>query len=333
MRLLVSPLQYVNLSRISVRLQSFDVTLPVKMKQIKGSRWAPELQCWHKPYTTEAWGSLKTIFKECEIIKETLPAEKSKALIPGNSTKVGQKPLWEEPKPSLSALPNAKGTLISPHADIAYPTHAISVNLFPMDKALICLYVPPDLVPEHLYVVKSMHGRRWEPQWKVWTLPYTQLTLRFLQKYFDARILKWAFTPSDNIPERIDAPMPERKPQQLVVPAQYEAAVVALEQVLILKRYSWRTVKSYKNCFRQFIKHYDNIKPSQITRKQINDYLTMLIKERKISVSQQGQGLPDLQPEKERLFIRSGKGNKDRCTLFLKKTGNTCNNIWSFTNP
>ena len=391
MRLIISPLQYDNLSRISVRLQSFDGTLPVKMKQIKGSRWAPELQCWHIPYTTEAWGSLKTIFKECEIVNETLPTETPQALKPGNSTTAGQKPLWEEPKPPLSALPNGKGTLISPHTDIAYPTHAISVNLFPMDKALICLYVPPDLVPEHLSVVKSMHGRRWEPQWKVWTLPYTKLTLRFLQKYFDARILQWAFTPSDNIPERIDAPSPERKPQQLVVPAQYEAAVIALEQVLILKRYSWRTVKSYKNCFRQFIKHHDSLKPSQITRKQINDYLTMLIKERKISVSHQGQvmsaikmfyasvleqedkikglfqpkkpqklpnvlleeevtallravdnpkhrcllmliysaglrlgevialRLPDLQPEKERLFIRSGKGNKDRCTLLSEK--------------
>ena len=29
--------------------------------------------------------------------------------------------------------------------------------------------------------------------------------------------------------------------------------------------------------------------------------------------------LPDLQPEKERLFVRSGKGNKDRCTLLSEK--------------
>jgi hypothetical protein len=74
----------------------------------------------------------------------------------------------EEPKPPLSPLPNGKGTAITPHADIAYPANAISVNLFPLDNALLCLYVPPDLVPEHLSVVKSMHGRRWEPQLKVW---------------------------------------------------------------------------------------------------------------------------------------------------------------------
>lgn len=358
------------------------------MKQIIGSRWAPELNCWHIPYTPEAWASLKSVFKGCEIVKTEGATGLYKTSKPLDHSK---RQLLEEPKAPRAPLPNGKGTAITPHDDIAYPTHAISVNLFPLDKALLCLYVPPELVPEHLPVIKSMHGRRWEPQCKVWTVPYTKLTLRFLQKYFDARVLQWAFTPVEDIPERLDAPLPERKMQPTVVPARYEAAVTALEQVLILKRYSWRTVKSYKNCFRQFIKHYGSIKPSQITRKQINDYLTMLIKERNISVSNQGQlmsaikmfyasvidqedkikglfqpkrpqklpkvlteeevsallravgnlkhrcllmliysgglrlgeiialRLPDLQPEKERLFIRSGKGNKDRCTLLSEK--------------
>ena len=391
MRLLIAPLQYDNLSRISVRHNEFDSTMPSRMKQIIGSRWAPELNCWHIPYTSEAWGSLKSIFKECEIVKAEGATSLYKTPKPESGPSVGTSLNVEEPRHPLSPLPNGKGTAITPHPDIAYPANAISVNLFPLDKALLCLYVPPELVPEHLSVVKSMHGRRWEPQWKVWTVPYTKLTLRFLQKYFDTRVLQWAFTPADDIPERLDAPMPERKPQPTVAPARYEAAVTALEQVLILKRYSWRTVKSYKNCFRQFIKHYDSFKPSEITRKQINDYLTMLIKERNISVSQQGQvmsaikmfyasvidqedkikglfqpkkpqklpkvlteeevsallrsvdnlkhrcilmliysgglrlgelialRLPDLQPEKERLFVRSGKGNKDRCTLLSEK--------------
>lgn len=289
MRLLIAPLQYDNLSRISIRQLAFDSTMPGRMKGIQGSRWAPELNCWHIPYTTEAWGSLKSIFKEYEIVKAEGTTNFFKTKIPGNDQIKGNYRLMEESKPQLSSKPNGKGTAISPHPEILYPEAKISVNLFPLDKAIICLYVPPDLVPEHLTKVKSMHGRRWEPQWKVWTVPYTKLTIRFLHKYFDARVLQWAFTPSDEIPERIKAPMPERIPQPTVTPARFEAAVVALEEVLTLKRYSWRTIKSYKNCFRQFIKHYDEIKPRQIARKQINDYLLMLIKECKISVSHQSQ--------------------------------------------
>ena len=72
-------------------------------------------------------------------------------------------------------------------------------------------------------------------------------------------------------------------------PARYEAAVVALEECLLLKRYSWRTIKSYKNCFRQFIRYYDEVKPSQITPHQINHYLLQQIKDRNISVSYQNQ--------------------------------------------
>ena len=41
------------------------------------------------------------------------------------------------------------------------------------------------------------------------------------------------------------------------------------------------TVKAYKNCFRQFIRHYDEIKPRQLTRKHIDDYIVGLIRKKR----------------------------------------------------
>ena len=55
----------------------------------------------------------------------------------------------------------------------------------------------------------------------------------------------------------------------------------------MLKRYSWRTIKSYKNCFRRFIRYYDDIKPSQLTRAQIDAYIVHLIKTKNITESHQ----------------------------------------------
>ena len=240
---------------------------------------------------------------------------------------------------------------------------------------------------------------------KVWEVPYTKLTLRFFEQYFPPRVLQWSFQSADNIPERLPEPeRPQRMPEK-VVPARYEAAIIALEQVLTLKRYSWRTIKSYKNCFRQFIRHYDDIKPSRITRQQINDYLTLLIRERHISVSHQSQimsaikmfygsvidqpetvrglfqpkpiqklpqvfleeevaallravdnpkhrcilmlvysaglrlgeainmRLTDLQPEQNRLFVRGGKGKKDRCTILSPKVWEHLKNYIHLYNP
>ena len=176
--------------------------------------------------------------------------------------------------------------------------------------------------------------------------------------------------------------------------AQYEAAVTALEQTLLLRRLATETIKSYKNCFRQFIIYYNDTKPSLLTRKQIDNYIVYRIKKGRFSESQQNQVLSalkwfyaetvqqeqkveniirpknpqklphvftqsevtsllnaltnikhkcilaliysaglrlgettrltvwDLQPEKGRLFIRAGKGKKDRYTILSP-------NVWA----
>lgn len=108
-----------------------------------------------------------------------------------------------------------------------------------------------------------------------WEVPYTQLTLRFLRKYFDG-VLRWDFVPDEGVPERLpeqENNNPNRQHKEDLRPARYEAAVTDLEQCLTLKRYSWRTIKSYKNSLRRFIRFYDDTKPSLLTRKQINAYI------------------------------------------------------------
>lgn len=127
------------------------------------------------------------------------------------------------------------------------------------------------------------------------------MSQRGKQEYLPG-IVGWRFQPGDDVPERLASTQSPILPvkTEKVVPARFENAVVALEEVLLLKRYSWRTIKSYKNCFRQFIKHYDHIKPSQITTKQINDYLLMMLRERKISAGHQSQIMSAL-----KMFYRS----------------------------
>ena len=300
----------------------------------------------------------------------------------------------QEVEQTATTLPAAisKGRLpANPNPHIFRTERALSVGQCPNSTDYLSLHLPFDLVPQYLPMVKNIHGRRWNSEQKVWEVPYTKLTLRFFDQYFPAKLVQWNFQPTEDIPERLQEPeKPQRVPKKAIL-ARYEAAVVALEQVLTLKRYSWRTVKSYKNCFRQFIRHYDHVKPSQITRQQINDYLTILIRERNISVSHQSQimsaikmfyastidqeakirglfqpkpakklpqvfleeevtallravdnpkhrcmlmlvysaglrlgeaihlRLSDLQPTQNRLFVRGGKGKKDRCTILSPK--------------
>lgn len=137
--------------------------------------------------------------------------------------------------------------------------------------------------------VKNIHGRRWNAEQKVWEIPYTRLSIRFLEKNLSA-LINWTFEPSKELPEAYE--MPKRNTFSTKIepaPAQYEAAVVALEQCLTLKRYSWRTIKAYKNSLRKFVKAYDDTKPSLITRQQINRYIFQLVQDKHITESYQNQ--------------------------------------------
>jgi hypothetical protein len=266
MELTIAPLQFGAEQRISIRNQQFDGSIPQRMKKVMGSRWSPEDRCWHIPYSVEAWRCLKQVFSDYELIH-------AGGLLPDTRS---------APDKDFDMTRQAK-----------VPDHSIArmtVSLPQNQTQWLELYLPPELVDACLSTVKNIHGRRWAPERKRWLVPYTQLTLRFLARYFNPDILQWNFKPNvEGIPE---GHTPENAPQyrpSSIEPARYEAAVTALEQVLMLKRYSRRTIKSYKNCFRQFIRHYNDLKPSQITRRQINDFLLILVKERGLSISHQSQ--------------------------------------------
>lgn len=379
MRLIITPFDFQNEQRIAVRQTQFDSTMPEKMKKIPGARWSSERRFWHVPYTSQSWQLLRELFTGYEIDRETSSSCKQEGT------------QYTEETQQVSPIPPPEIKPAKMHPFILRPDNAICINRCPGNEQFLAVHLPSGLVPPYLTTIKNIHGRRWNPEYKVWEIPYTKLTIRFLTKYLTKSVLQWSFSPSEDIPERLAEPERTFVQIEKVVPAKYEAAVTALEQTLLLKRYSWRTIKSYKNCFRQFIKHYDECKPSEITRKQINDYLTVLIKERHISVSHQSQmmsaikmfyvavinqeekvknlfqpkpekklpnvfleeevtallkavhnlkhrcilmviysaglrlgevinlRLTDLQPEKNRLFVRGGKGKKDRCTLLSDK--------------
>ena len=269
----------------------------------------------------------------------------------------------------------------------------ITIHPHPCNPDYWCLDLPENMISTHLSIIKNIHGRRWNMDWYIWEVPGTQLTVRFVAQYLN-EVVEWTFQPGENIPERLVEAVPQQNNflRGHVAVAQYESAVTALEQMLMLKRYSRRTIKSYKNSLRQFIMHYNDTKPSQITRKQINAYIMQLIRDKHITESYQNQiacaikifycevldqaekveglvqakrpqkipqvlteeevtrllrsvdnlkhrcilmmiysaglrlgeltklRLTDIQMNEHRIFIRDGKGKKDRCTILAGKT-------------
>lgn len=199
------------------------------------------------------------------------------------------------------------------------PTSAkIILTLHRSDLSRMCLTIPDVLRPAYLVQVKNIHGRRWNPNEKVWEVPLTKITMRFIEKYLKD-VVHWTFQPAPDLPERIEMSVVYKTAKSTFTTARYEAAVTALEQTLLLKRYSWRTIKTYLYCFRQFIFYYNDIKPSTLTRAQIDAYIVHLIQHKKITESHQNQILSAIkmfyaetvnQEEKVRYLIRPKKSTK-----------------------
>jgi hypothetical protein len=215
--------------------------------------------------------------------------------------------------------PYAHSVSVSVESPTGLLADRITLSLHPQDPGKVRMHVPVPLLPAYLPIVKNMHGRRWAPEHKVWVVPLTKVTVRFVEKYLPD-VAHWTFQPGEDIPERVEVRRPARENnRKTFTPARYEAEVTKLEQTLLLKRYSWRTVKSYKSCFRKFVLHYDDIEPQRISRAQIDDYITHLIKTRHITESHQNQILSAVkmyysvtidQEAKVRNLIRPKKSQK-----------------------
>lgn len=297
---------------IGVNTVVFDAAFPARIRQIQGAFWSPALKYWLLPYTFTHWNLLKHQFQEANFYFEA-------GFVPPQESDV------QALQPVVSMSPPPSGA-----------TDVILLKPHPSNPALLRIHLPKDLTATWLSTVKNIHGRRWNPDALAWEAPLTKVTIRFIEKYLSG-VAQWTFTPSPDLPERPE--MPPRQPYMpKFVPARYEAAVTALEQVLLLKRYSHRTVKTYLTTFRQFIRFYDSIKPSELSRSQMDAYIAHQIKTKNISESHQNQILSSIkifyeevvhQSEKVRFLIRPKRPMKlphvlteHEVSLLLKSTGN-----------
>lgn len=262
---------------IGVNTVVFDAAFPARIRQMQGAYWSPALKYWLLPYTFTNWNLLKHHFQEANFYFES-----------------GFVPPEETDSPALQ-----------PVAPPPVQSEVILLKKHPSSPALLRIYLPKDLTATHLSTVKNIHGRRWNPDALAWEAPLTKVTVRFIEKYL-SDVAHWTFTPGPDLPERIE--MPPRTPYTpKFVPARYEAAVTALEQVLLLKRYSHNTIKTYTKAFRQYILFYNDRKPSSLGRADIDAFIVHQIKTKNISESHQNQILSAI-----KMFYEAVLGQREK---------------------
>lgn len=103
---------------------------------------------------------------------------------------------------------------------------------------------------EDLCLVKSLPGRRWNPDQKVWAVPDPDAALRILSEHFGSGRLQ--------VTGHADAPSPEGSPgRHPGTPDRRSGILERVGQGLLLRAYSARTRKVYLDHLRRFIEWCD----------------------------------------------------------------------------
>ena len=135
------------------------------------------------------------------------------------------------------------------------------------------------LIPE----IKIIPGRRWSNSLKLWLVPFTtenEEVLKILNHSSNSilgvsikKILKKDIQ-KENTSEKKGKPVPEE-------------FLLTLER----QRYSENTIKTYSYLFKGFINHYSTKTLPELTEEDITNYLSYLVKIKKVSASTQNQAI------------------------------------------
>lgn len=139
---------------------------------------------------------------------------------------------------------------------------------------------PLDFEEDFPRKIKTIKGAFWNPDSRCWLVPYNVETWKQLKVLFGEENL---FIQTEVLTSTLT--------QNEKVPLKFGEEIILLEQALMLKRYSWRTIKSYKSHFSLLLAYYPDIHPADLTEKEIKAFFIAKITQNKWSESTQNQAI------------------------------------------
>ena len=176
----------------------------------------------------------------------------------------------------------------------------INIKEIPDDPKRLSVHLSKEQERERELFKDRIAGRKWDPDNKYWTIPYCKNTIRILTDLFPEQY-RLDFKIREGIPEEYEGRFftytnkkkgkNKKIPKKQTEPLKYPKAIDALEQALILRRYSYATIKSYKLHTRQLFYFYNDKRPSSLTIEDIKAFLLHRIKEEHIKERTQNQAI------------------------------------------
>jgi site-specific recombinase XerD len=137
---------------------------------------------------------------------------------------------------------------------------------------------------ELIRVIKTLPFYSWDIKNRWWTVAHTEPALKQLAQFCNQAGWTYAFHDDIRNIDRKPRPKAADIPNYRTVPECYTEKLTVL-------RYSPNTIKTYKDCFGEFINYYSQKELSEISAEEIQVYLLYLVEVRKISTSYQNQAI------------------------------------------
>ncbi|HMN90269.1 MAG TPA: phage integrase N-terminal SAM-like domain-containing protein, partial [Saprospiraceae bacterium] len=133
--------------------------------------------------------------------------------------------------------------------------------------------------PEFPSKIKKITGARWNPTLRYWLLPYTP-------EYYEK--VRTAFT-EYKITIKTGVALAKNDQAHPSLGIAQEEAFTRFVEALMVKRYSYATIKSYRNAFLQFLLHFPDRHPEDLSEEDVKHYCLHKIAAAKWSESYQNQ--------------------------------------------
>jgi integrase/recombinase XerD len=137
---------------------------------------------------------------------------------------------------------------------------------------------------ELVKLIKTLPLYAWDKENLWWTIAHTEMALANLAEF--CNLSGWSYRYVEDLRNL------NRKARLKPVEVEnYRQVPDCYLNKLTVLRYSGNTIKTYKDCFCEFINYYNTKDISEITQEDIQAYLLYLVEERQISTSYQNQAI------------------------------------------
>ena len=133
-------------------------------------------------------------------------------------------------------------------------------------------------------LIKTLPFYTWDKENRWWTIAHTESALKRLEEFCAEE--GWSYEYLEDLKHLKHKPRlkPEDIPNFRQVPQEYS-------DKLLMLRYSQNTIRTYENCFLEFINYWNTKELVNIDQRDIQRYLLYLVQERQVSTSYQNQAI------------------------------------------